>query len=235
MSMGLSSGDGLRGVQRDAGHLGHKNELVGLQGDGHAGGHLFHAEIEGLARGREPERRQQHQRAHVQRLGDAPHIHLANQAAVLEIHPVHDAHRPCRDEVARQHPHRAARHGGVGQALAERSFNFIAQLAGGLLGTVQRHRIGDADAVRVARLVPLGRQLFVHLRAKTVHQHHLHAHALDHGQVLRQVVQLACGNGFSGHAHHKGLVAELVDVGCHRPEPGHEGEVEDVGHLRQKG
>jgi hypothetical protein len=80
----------------------------------------------------------------------------------------------------------------------------------------------------------LGCQLFVHLGAKAVHQHDLHAHALDHGQVLRQVVQLAGGNGLARNADHKGLVAELVDVGRHRPEPGHEGEIEDGGHAARE-
>jgi hypothetical protein len=43
----------------------------------------------------------------------------------------------------------------------------------------------------------LAAQLLVHLWAKAVHQHELHAHALDHGQILRQVVQLAGGNGLA--------------------------------------
>ena len=72
-----------------------------------------------------------------------------------------------------------------------------------------------------------GLELLVDLRAKTVHQHHLDTHALNHCQVLRQVRQFAGGDGFSGNAHHKGLVAKFVDVRCHRPEPGHKGEVEN--------
>ena len=84
--------------------------------------------------------------------------------------------------------------------------------------------------MRILGLVPLGLQLLVHLRAKAVHQHDLDAHGLDHGQVLRDVVQLAGRDGFTREPHHEGLVAELVDVGRHRAEPGHEGEVEDGGH-----
>ena len=67
---------------------------------------------------------------------------------------------------------------------------------------------------------PFGLELLVHLWAKAVHQHNFHAHALDHGQVLRQVRQLAGRNRFTRNTHHKGLVAELVDVRRHRPEPG---------------
>jgi hypothetical protein len=81
--------------------------------------------------------------------------------------------------------------------------------------------------------VALGLELLVHLRAKAVHQHNLDAHALDHGQVLRQAVQLARGNGLARNAHHKRLVAELVDVRRNRPEPGDEGEIEDRGHCGQ--
>ena len=79
----------------------------------------------------------------------------------------------------------------------------------------------------VGLLVQLGLELLVDLRAKAVHQHDLHAHALDHGQVLREVRQFACGNRLTRDADHKGLVAELVDVGRNRPEPGHEGEIEN--------
>jgi hypothetical protein len=75
-----------------------------------------------------------------------------------------------------------------------------------------------------------GAKLFVHLRAKTVHQHDLYAHALDHGQVLRQVLELSCRDGFPADTHHEGLVAELVDVGRHRPEQRDKGEIEDGGH-----
>jgi len=221
---------GLVRVHADAGHLGHEQQLVGLQRNGDARGHFFHAQVEGLSGGRKTERRQQHHGAHVQRAHDAGHVHLAHQAGMLEVDAVHNAHRARRDEVARDHAHRGAGHGGVGQALAERGLDLVAQLPGGLLGAVQRHLVGDADAVVVPRLMPLGAQLLVHLGAKAVHQHHAHAHALDEGQVLRQVGQLARRNGFARDAHHKRLVAEFVDVGRDRAEPGHEGEVEDRGH-----
>ena len=146
---------------------------------------------------------------------------------MLEVHTVDDAHRPRGDEVARDHPHRGVGHRRIGQALAEGGFYLVAQLAGGLLRAVQRHLVGDADAVRILGRMALGLELLVHLRAKTVHQHDLHAHALDHGQVLREVRQFACGNRLTRDADHKGLVAELVDVGRNRPEPGHEGEIEN--------
>ena len=73
-------------------------------------------------------------------------------------------------------------------------------------------------------------KLFIDLRAKAVHQHDLHAHALDQRQVLRNVRQLAGRNGFAGHADHKGLAPVQVDVRCHRAEPGHKGKIENGGH-----
>jgi hypothetical protein len=39
-------------------------------------------------------------------------------------------------------------------------------------------------------VVALGFELLVHLRPKAMHQHNLDAHALDHGQVLRQMGSL---------------------------------------------
>ncbi|MNV95183.1 hypothetical protein D3C71_1900480 [compost metagenome] len=64
----------------DAGHLGQEDQLVGLELYGHAGRDFFHVQVEGLARGREAEWRQQHHRVHVQRLANRVHIDLAHQA-----------------------------------------------------------------------------------------------------------------------------------------------------------
>jgi hypothetical protein len=180
--------------------------------------------------GEKPKGESKHHRAHVQRAHDAVHVHLAHQARVDEVHAIHNAHRPGGDEVARNHPHRGARHGGVGQALAERGFNFVAQLARSFLRAVEGHAVGDADAMGVLGRVAFGGQLLVDLGAKAMHQHDLHAHALDQRQVLRQVLQLARRNRFARDAHHKGLAPVHVDVRRHRPEPGHEGEIENGGH-----
>jgi len=67
-----------------------------------------------------------------------------------------------------------------------------------------------------------------------VHQHYLDAHALDQGQVLGDVLQLAGRDRFAGHCHHEGLAAMHVDVGRDRAEPGDEGEIEDGGHEREQ-
>ena len=84
--------------------------------------------------------------------------------------------------------------------------------------------------MRILAGVPLGLELLVDLRAKAVHQHNLHAHALDHGQVLCQIGQFACSNGLATHTNHEGLVAKFVDIWRYRAKPRHEGEIENSGH-----
>ena len=139
--------EGFTGLQPDTGYFGQKNQFVGLQLNGHAGGDFFHGQVKRFAGGRKAEGRQQHHRAELQRAPNADRVHLAHQARVFEINPIDYADRPCGDEVARDHAHRRAGHGRVGQALAEGGFNLVAQLPGGFLGAVQRHRISDAHAV----------------------------------------------------------------------------------------
>ena len=75
-----------------------------------------------------------------------------------------------------------------------------------------------------------GQQLLIHLRAKAMHQHHLHAHALDQRQVLHQAGQFASSNGLTGDGHHKGFATVHMDVGRDRAEPRNESEIEDSGH-----
>ncbi len=220
------------GLHADARHLGDEQQLVGLQGNGHAGGHFLHVQVEGLAGGRETKGRQQHHRPHVEGAHQPGHIDPPHLAGVLEVDAIDHPHRLRGDEVAREHAHRGPGHGGVGQALAEGGLDLVAQLPGGLLGAVQRHFVGDAHPQVGARWVPLGAQLLVDLRPETMHQHDAHAHALNEGQILRQIGQLARRYGLACNADHKGLVAKLVDIGCHRAKPGHEGEIKDRGHGR---
>ena len=105
--------------------------------------------------------------------------------------------------------------------------DFAALATCSFLRAVQRHAVGDAHALRVARLMAFGCQLLVDLGPKAVHQHDFHAHALNERQVLRDVLQLACRNGLARHADHKGFASVQVDVGRHRAEPGHKGKIEN--------
>ena len=47
---------------------------------------------------------------------------------------------------------------------------------------------------------------------------------------IARLITTALFIGLTGNGDHEGLVAELVDVGRHRPEPGHKGEIENGGH-----
>jgi hypothetical protein len=78
--------------------------------------------------------------------------------------------------------------------------------------------------------MPFGQQLLVHLRPEAVNQHNFHAHALNQGQILGQVLQFARSNGFTCNAHHKGFAAVHVNIRRHRAKPRYEGEVKDSGH-----
>ena len=134
---------------------------------------------------------------------------------MLKVHAIQNANRPGGDEIARDDAHGGARHGGVGQTLAESGLDFVAQLASGFLRRIQRHLIGNADAMRIFGGVAFGQQLFIHLRAKSMHQHNLHAHTLNHGQILCQMGQFARSNRLPTDRDDKRLVAKLVNIGRH--------------------
>jgi len=169
------------------------------------------------------------------RRDDAGGVDLAYQPGVLKIDPIDNANGSRGDEVTGDHAHGRVGHGRVWQPLTERRLDFVAQLASSLLCTVQRYLVGDAHTVGIFASVSLGLELFVHLGPEAMHQHNLDTHALNHGQVLRQMRQFPRRNCFSCNADHEGLVAKFVDVGCDRAKPGHEGEVENGGHGAQGG
>ena len=103
----------------------------------------------------------------------------------------------------------------------------LGQLADRIDHTFQGRGIGDAHAVREHGVVAFGPQLFVHLRSKTMHQDHTHAHALDQRQVLRDQAHAACRDGLAGDAHHHRLAAQQVDVRRNRAKPRDKSEVEN--------
>ncbi len=105
---------GLLGAQANARDFGHKNQLIGLKRRGHRGRHLFHGQVKGFARGGEAKRGDEHHGAGLQTLRNTGYIHFAHQARVLEVHPIENTHGACGNEVARDHTHRSAGHGGIG-------------------------------------------------------------------------------------------------------------------------
>ena len=161
---------------------------------------------------------------------DPLHIHLSDQTRGLVINALHNAHGPCRDEVARYHPDRCPGHGRVGEPLTEGRFNLIAQLTRRLLGTVERHLIGDSRSIGVLGLMALGQELLIDLGSEAVNQNDLHPHALNQRQVLGQGLKFSGLDGLTRDGHHKGLAPVHVDVGCNRSEPGHKSEIKDQRH-----
>ena len=135
-------------------HLGQEHQLVGIQRHGRGRRHLFHGQVEGLARGRVANVGQKHDLLIVQRPLDGHRVHLANHTAVDMVHPVHDAHRPGQREIARHHPDPGIGHGRVGQPLREPRLHVVADRAGRLLRAFQCHRVGDAQTVVVLRCLP---------------------------------------------------------------------------------
>ena len=108
-----------------------------------------------------------------------------------------------------------------------------------LLGTVERDRVGDPQAVAEARLVALRSQLLVHLRTKAVHEHEPDAHRLQDGEILCERRELARGDQLAGDGDDEGLAVVRVDVRRHGAKPRHEGVRKDEVHVearrRQKG
>ena len=80
---------------------------------------------------------------------------------------------------------------------------------------------------------PFKRQLFLHLRTKSVHQHELDAHRVENGEVLGERGQLAGGHQFARDGHHEGLSPVRVDVRRNRTEPRNEGMGKDKTHGRR--
>ena len=78
--------------------------------------------------------------------------------------------------------------------------------------------------------MPFGEQLFVDLGPEAVHQNQLDPHALNESQVLCQGLKFVRLDRLSRNGHHKGLAPVHVNVGGHRSEPGHKGEVKNQRH-----
>src|SRR5690606_35991516 len=127
-------GDDVAGLILDQAVLCQEDELFGAQRNGHAGGQIFHREVEGFAGGREAQRGKQDNGALVDDRLHRLDIDLAHGTRVQVIDAIDDAHRPRRDKIARDDPYLGVRHGRVGQALAERGLDIETDFAGSFLG-----------------------------------------------------------------------------------------------------
>ena len=163
-----------------------ENQLVSLHGARRAGGHVFHGQVERLARGGKANGGQQHNSVAVQTHLNGRYINFSNQPCVLQIHTFQNAHGAGGDEVARNNTHGRMCHGRVGQALRECSFDVQAQFARCLFCTFQRAFVGNSPALVKGGLNVAQSQLFLNLRAGTTHQHNAHAHGMQQRQILSQ-------------------------------------------------
>lgn len=199
-----------------------KNQLFGIERDRCAGGDVLHAEIEGFTGGRKAQRRQQHDGAAVKRQPDGGNINLAGEAGLQKINAFHDSHRACGNQIARQDPNRGMRHGRVGQSLRKRSFDIKAQFAGGFFCALERHGVGDAHGVDVAALGAAQPQLFIDLRARTMHEDNSHAHRMKQPKVMGQRVKTALRKQLAWRANHERAAPERMNVGRDRAQPADE-------------
>lgn len=99
------------------------------------------------------------------------------------------------------------------------SIDLEAQLACCFLRGVERHFVGHAHAVRVARAHALFAQLRLDLRAEAMHEHDAHAHGGEQGDILHQGVESSGRDQFAGDGDHKSLAAMGMDVGCDGTQP----------------
>ena len=86
----------------------------------------------------------------------------------------------------------------------------------------ERHVIEKALEKDPADRYQTARELVVDLRPEAVHQHQLHAHRVEDGQVLHQRVELAGDDHLARDRHDEGLAVVRMDVRRHGAEPRHE-------------
>ncbi|MNV57635.1 hypothetical protein D3C71_1499770 [compost metagenome] len=202
---------------------GQEDQLFSAQRNGHAGGQVFHGQVEGVARRRETQRRQQHHRrtfldGELQRL----YVDLAHLAGVLVVHAVQHAGGARRHEIAGNDADVRVRHRRVGQALAERRFDIQADFARGFLGAFQRGGVGGRQAAVELLGIALQAQLLIDLRTRAMHQHQPDAQGRQQRQVLHQGVQRAGLNQLAAERHYEGLASERMHIGRYVAKPSDE-------------
>jgi len=108
------------------------------------------------------------------------------------------------------------------QALREGGLDVEADLAGGLLGALERPCVGDAHAAMKARLQSLQPHLRLNLRPRSVHQHQADAHRMQQRQVVHQRRQTPGLDQFAAEADHERAAAMRVHVRRDVAQPGDE-------------
>ena len=148
--------------------------------------------------------------------------HLAYRAGEAVIDAIHHPDRLGGEEVAAGDAHEAAGHRGVGQALGEQRLHLDAGHRHRRLDALEGRRVGDAQAVVVARGEAAAGQLGLDLRPRAVHQHQAHAQRGEQVAVVGQLLGKLAGRHLAAKAQHEGLAAKGMDEGRRRPHPGNE-------------
>ena len=196
-----------------------QQQLVRLQVDGRAHGHVFAGEVENLPGGRIAQRRQQHDAALVQQATNALAVDPAHFAGVVIVDAFQHANRPRGDEVATGHPQARALHRRGRHVHGQARLDGDAHLADGVDHAFQGRAVGNPQVAVKVRGQAAGRQAGFDLRARAVHQHQAHAEAVQQHQVVDDIAEVGIGHAFTGQHHHKGAVAVGVDIGGRVTEP----------------
>ena len=190
-----------------------QQQFVGAQIDGGAGGDVFAGQVEDLAGGRIPQRRQQHDRALIQQAVDALAVDPAHFAGVVVVHAFKHADWPCGDQVAAGHAQARALHRRGRHVHGQARLDGNTQMAHRVDHTLQRRSIGDAQAFVVSRGKAACLKAGFDLRARAMHQHQAHTQAVKQHQVVDDIAEVGVVHTIAGQHDHKGAVAVGVDVG----------------------
>src|SRR5690606_25256759 len=90
------------------------------------------------------------------------------------------------------------------------------------LGAFQGCCAGWLGAATKLRVIALEPELLVDLRSRAMHQNQLHTQGGKQRQVLNQRVKYPVAHELAAKADHKGLTAEIMDVGGDFSKPSHE-------------
>ncbi|MCY1546208.1 hypothetical protein D9M68_821960 [compost metagenome] len=132
---------------------------------------------------------------------------------------------PRGDEIAGAHPQPRTLHRRGGDIHGQARLDGDAQLAHGVDHALQGRTIGDPQVAVEVRGQAASGQARLDLRARAVHQHQAHAHAVQQHQVVDDIAEVRVSDPLAGQHHHEGAVPVGVDVRSSVAQP-----VDVVGH-----
>ena len=196
----------------NTGFFGQENQFLRLQSHGHFLRGFAHAQIEGFAAVRMPQRADQHHRAAIQAQTDFFRVNFADGTGIAHVHAVNNAQRTGGNKVAARDNRRlapllrryAAEQGG---------FHIAADNPRHLLHFHQSCFIGNPTAAAVFWNKIPTRSQFVEQMPRTVHQDQTQAQAGQQIQICGQTNQGFTFQQTVGHADHHGFAAQILDIG----------------------